>query len=76
MFIDFREREASMWDKNIDQLPPIGTLTGDRTHNHFVYGMMLQPLNHPAGATYYAFISLLHMLSAHPSLEFSILSCH
>ena len=43
MFIDFRERgrgvgrererEASMWERNIDQLPSIPSLIEDQTHN-------------------------------------------
>ena len=33
MFIDFRERETSMWERNINWLPPVYTLTRDRTHN-------------------------------------------
>ena len=33
-----RERETSMWETNINQLPPIHAPTGDRTHNLLVYG--------------------------------------
>lgn len=33
MFIDLREiereKKTSMWERNTDHLPPIGTLTGD-----------------------------------------------
>ena len=54
MFVDFRE-EGRERERNIDQLPPKGALTGDLTHNLgmcpdqelnpqlLVYGMMLQP---------------------------------
>ena len=46
MFIGFLEREERgeretlMWQRNVDQLPPAGTLTGDRTRT---LGMCLWP---------------------------------
>ena len=65
MFIDFRGGEKrerkSMWERNINQLLPIGTLTRDQMHNlcmcpeqglnlwPLVYRMTLQ-LSHPARA--------------------------
>ena len=64
MFIDFRVRgrerervseqeraregETSMCERNIYHLPPICSLAGDQTHNILVYGMTLQPTEHPA----------------------------
>ena len=35
MFIDFRGKRMGGWEgeRNIDQLPPIRTPTGDQTHN-------------------------------------------
>ena len=50
-----KRRDTLMWERNIDQLPPVYTLTGDQTCNldmcpnrgsntHLlVYGTMLQP---------------------------------
>ena len=47
IFIDFRERwkdrERHWCDRNIDRLPPIHTLTGNRTPKLLVHGMMLEP---------------------------------
>ena len=43
---DFRERETSTQERNIDQLPPVCALTGDRTHNLGMcpdLGLPLQP---------------------------------
>ena len=55
------ERGMSVWERNIDQLLPVHTLTGDQTHNNpecalptnqthnlLVYGMMLQPTEPPS----------------------------
>ena len=54
-----RERETSMWKRDIDQLPPIGTPTRggtcnlgmcpdrNQTCNLLVYGKMLQPTDPP-----------------------------
>ena len=42
-----RERKKSMGERNVDQLPPVCTLTRDRTHNPLVYGMMFQPTEPP-----------------------------
>ena len=53
MFIDGGEREGEtlMWERNINQLPPIqspkGSLTGDGTHKLLVPGMMLQATEPP-----------------------------
>ena len=33
MFIDLRERETSVWETDIDQVPPWHAPTGDQTHN-------------------------------------------
>ena len=38
-----RERETLMWERNIEQLPPVCSLTGDRTHNLLVYETTLPP---------------------------------
>ena len=54
-----RKTETSLWERNIDQLPPVCTPTGDQTHNLgmcpdqgsdpqlLVHGMMLQPTEPP-----------------------------
>ena len=44
------ERETLMWEKSIDQLPPVCTLTQDRTLDFLVYGTMLQPTDPPGAA--------------------------
>ena len=55
------EKETSMWERNIDQLPPANALAWDQTHNRgmcpnqtwnwtaklLVYGMMFQPTLQP-----------------------------
>ena len=55
MFIDLRERETSIWERNINWMLAIHALTGDQTHNLdmspdwesnpqiLVCGTMLQP---------------------------------
>ena len=68
MFIDFKERKwrgreekkTSIWERNVDQLPPVHAPTGDGTHSPgmcsdqqlnpqpSVYQTMLQPIK-PSG---------------------------
>ena len=59
MFIDFIERETSMWERNIDQLLPVCAPSGHWTQilgmcpawnltcDLLVYGTMLQPTEPP-----------------------------
>ena len=52
-----REREERNIDvRNISQLPPIRAPTGNRTHDLWVYGMMLQPTEPPSQGLYALFI--------------------
>ena len=51
-----RKRETSMWERNIDQLPPVCALTGEQTHNLLVFGTMLQPTEPPARALLFLII--------------------
>ena len=80
MFIDFREtgrereRRTSMWERNINWLPPVYTPTGDWTHNQacaltrdqshsaLVYGMMLQPTESP-GQGWTVLLTMVKMVS-------------
>ena len=54
MFIDFFFRREEGGERSINWLPPICTLSGDQTLISLVYGTMLQPLSHPARATFIA----------------------
>ena len=42
-----REGETLMWERNIDRLSSVHALTGARTRNLLMYGMMLQPAEPP-----------------------------
>ena len=43
-----RENETSVWERNIDWLPPVHASTGDWTHNLLVYQMTFQPTDPPS----------------------------
>ena len=57
MFIDFREegeqRETSMWERNMDQLPPVCARTGDQTCKLWRMG---RPTTEPPSQGSYAYI--------------------
>ena len=62
-----RKRETSVWERNIDGLPPAGAPTGDGTCNPGM-GSDLESIPQPFGVWYGASNLLYHLASAVSSL--------
>ena len=61
-----REKKPAVWQRNINQLPPMCTPTKNRTCNLLVYGTMLQPTEPPVQGPQSIFLTpILHSATLH-----------